>query len=924
MKKIILSLMGISLFIVNDVVAATARTPVAATTRAPVTVTTTSAAVPTGAVSRAAVKRTSVMNSGTTVAARTAPTGLYSQECYDAYYGCLDQFCMSDNASGGRCACSDDNAGYEEQIAAIKAQDINAENLRTVEVEKIQAGARADIIFSGEREYDDAGNVITQQKRDSTTAKRSSRVDLNLWNNDLDFGLDNIFENTVESLADKTGGALYNGARNLCMERIPAACKSEISVLTQLYQTQIKSDCNAFATAVATQKRESDLNLAAAQAEVREARLASFESANKYNRGECLIEFKGCMVRPEVCGADWSRCASAVASENMQNNRATSTANTRVATIEKFKISKSTEEMLESKRNMCEGILDQCMAVRDSVWPDFLRDIAPELKVAELNLESNMRQSCMTDISNCITGRACADTIAGGNTIDACLSQNGQVARAVCKNVIDPCERMEPLIWDYTVARLRAMGADRCTEEVKTCFTRTCGENFANCIGMDYDFMHEMCPLDSLVVCKNMYAQNGKDFSMDDLDGLLMGLYLNADNAALDNCQNLVETKMLEVCGSTTDCNKFTADENIGAGSLSYQKSGNIYSVAGMISFGLIKVGNGYDVDGKADPDNAGKIDITDYVAGLSNAGVPAEYVSVADRVVYELQNIQGTVNRVVDLIAQDPKIQYCVTGRNLEQITGTAGMTTARFPNLLNQVKMQIAVSALRQAQDNYSKKYNEYVARASSESSTDMANLMCNKLPAANGQASGLGAADLDASGLNKPYALVLEIAGVSDVAIAAGGTHSSQTLGGAKVETASGMAAGAGNGGVASTIGATVAGAGVKVGTSAFAAAGGAISAFSGVAVSMNPAALIADSAVKAIGVLGSSRHKVEFDGGTREMWSVFNRQDRICHYCTEIVTKNCKTTGSRGFLGLWDSRGVKCESSEPVQECKDIPM
>ena len=98
---------------------------------------------------------------------------------------------------------------------------------------------------------------------------------------------------------------------------------------------------------------------------------------------------------------------------------------------------------------------------------------------------------------------------------------------------------MEPLIWGYVVDKLAAMRVDACTQEVKDCFTADtrCGENFQNCIGMDYDYIHDICPLDSLVVCK----ANNPDFKMEDLDSMLMGLYLNIDNAALDQCQELVD-----------------------------------------------------------------------------------------------------------------------------------------------------------------------------------------------------------------------------------------------------------------------------------------------------------------------------------------------------------------------------------------------
>ena len=76
-----------------------------------------------GATSAVAAVKTSkqaAIQSGTNVRTRLTATGLYDQECYDAYYSCMDQFCITENASGGSCACSDDNAKYEQQLTEIQ------------------------------------------------------------------------------------------------------------------------------------------------------------------------------------------------------------------------------------------------------------------------------------------------------------------------------------------------------------------------------------------------------------------------------------------------------------------------------------------------------------------------------------------------------------------------------------------------------------------------------------------------------------------------------------------------------------------------------------------------------------------------------------------------------------------------------------
>ena len=485
------------------------------------------------------------------------------------------------------------------------------------------------------------------------------------------------------------------------------------------------------------------------------------------------------MTGADACGTDWIDCVSTVASENMQNlNLTDSVAGTKVKKTVRYNISASVMERLESKRAICERVLDQCMAVRDNVWDAFLREAAPTLKLAELRAESNMRQSCWTDITQCLH-KACKDDIAGKGvaTMDSCLSRP-EMARSFCKNQIEPCERMAgDDLWSYVRDKLLAMRVDSCTAEVKACFMdeNRCGADFMNCIGMDYEFIHKMCPLDTLVACKGYKGRDGNsEFSMADIDDIIMGLYLNIDNKALENCQKLVETKMTEICGSTTDCNRFASDDTIGTGSLRSVKDGNIYRITGMISFGSLPV--------STDEKTYGKIDITDYMKNVrknaDNQNVPNRE-EILTSIESELNNVANNVNRVIDMIASDEKIRYCVEGRSLAQITGNADTTVARFPHMLDQIKMQIAIAALRQAQNNYQAKYNEYLTRATKDYSADIAQYMCQMLPVTGG--APVGMVDDERVELAPPYAISYEVgAGLNNTLLAQGGRCSTMTTG------------------------------------------------------------------------------------------------------------------------------------------------
>lgn len=826
------------------------------------------------------VSKQSAIQKGTSVRTKTDASGLYDQACYDAYYGCMDQFCISENESGGSCACSDLSIKYDKEFAEIQEILTEAERIATEEVEKVKLGAQADIVFTGTREYDADGNLREIDDIDvGADSKEKKRADLMaLWETNYDEAdEDSIWGSSGVDFSELTGASLYKAAEEICLEQVPQDCASDMVLLRNMYSRQITSDCKGYENSIAAKRAEAELALADANADVRAALKESFDAANKYDLGQCMVQFKKCMQTEDACGENWENCVATIASENMQNNQATSTAGTKVATVDVYDITASTMEVLSAKRTICENVLGQCVAVRDMVWPAFLREAAPTIKVAESAAESKFRQSCLTNISSCIQ-KACRDDIAGKgvDTMDACLSRP-DMARSFCKVEIDPCERMEPLIWGYVVDKLAAMRVDACTQEVKDCFTADtrCGENFQNCIGMDYDYIHDICPIDSLVVCK----ANNPEFSMDDLDSMLMGLYLNIDNAALDQCQELVDRKMAEVCGSTTDCNKFAADDTIGAGSVRSQKDGTVYRVTGMISFGSIKMGDATgrtvdDGEGGTVQLGPGEIGVGEYLAQIRqrNAGVPNSEAIIAT-IEEELNNIAGTINRTIEMIEQDPEIQFCVNGRDLSQITGNKNQkTTARFPNLLNQVKMQIAMSALRQAQNNYNAKFNKAVADASKDASADVAQYMCQMMPVSGGAPVGGGQMSTE---LTPPYAISYDVgSGLDNTLLAQGGRGSSATGGDAVLDT--------------------------TAGASKFSEA---VNSFTG---------------------LGSNKVKVSLPSGTREMWSVFNRDTRICHYCTSTVTKSCSSVNKKGFLGIGAKNEMNCTESEPVEKCEDIQM
>lgn len=761
----------------TQTVTSTARSAVSARSATPAAATTTSTSGRTGAAGRTTVSRGTsasggtasvvaragttqkVISSGTKVASATKNV-VVSEACQQKYDGCMDSFCMIDNDNGGRCICSDRNAELDSVLAEIEKLDQQSYQMATVGVEKIEMGADADAVMANVNSVVDA----LDKENNKTSARRS--LNLDLWNTTIDDSDDDIWS-SVDSMASsidgKTGDALYRAANSICVAQMPE-CGSELSMLQLMYSQRIKSDCSAYENSLKQQKNASANKLASAQQAMREAALEQYRNANKYDLGQCTTEFKKCMINTGGCGSDFANCASVAASDNTNVNksrRGKSTTYSIKGATTTIEISSSTYDTLYAKKPLCENVTKQCVAVADQVWDTFLREVAPQVKSAELIAENNIRQNCIGTISECFQ-KACKDTIDPNDpdgSYDMCLSRPEAMLN-VCKIPLNACgidasssaKAEESQIWQYVVARLASMRADACTTEVKECLQSAdrCGKDYAQCVGLDTDTIVRMCPTEKLTACVEKY--NGKTSDLDEyLSSVAQGIMLDIDNSMLTQCQNAADEAMIKVCGDTENCDGLALDDGLGGRSLEYKickystsddsmnidysncrtdvsqirdselgrvagsttgELGAVTPLAGVLD-GIIYWENiDFDDDGKLSSldDYLSKIDAT----GMSDAQ--------KEKVKSELAVLQRGINNAIDTIEADQTVQYCMTGRRVKGLTRTTktdegvvrkrtsfGSDEGRFTSLTQQMRMKIATSALKKAKANYYAKYDE-----------------------------------------------------------------------------------------------------------------------------------------------------------------------------------------------------------------------
>ncbi|MDR2769999.1 MAG: hypothetical protein LBB08_00950 [Rickettsiales bacterium] len=594
--------------------------------------------------------------------------GIDDDPCKTSYWGCMDQFCMSENDNGGRCACSQESIAldneYEKVIGGVEKEIAKTSALET----DIETGGDIRAQLSDDDEEDEDGEEEACGESD---------------------------------VSCKVGAAKLTAAAKMCDARVEAACSANHSFVKMQYNQNIRQDCSAYTAAIKNARENGAAVLYAAQKQMRETAAEKFSAENKFNESECIVELRSCMNGSDACGADWSRCVKGGIAE---------------------------------KRIHCENkVLDKCAAVRESVWNAFAADIAPTLKSVEIAKDNDRRQDCLGSVADCIH-KACKDDIEGKgvDTMDACLARP-EMAQSFCKVELDSCD-LNDTMWNFVKAKLAAMRSNACQAEVKTCLEDEgrCGKDYSNCLGLDLPALYDMCPIDKLVVCK----QDKQDFSLYDLGNMVMGIFMNIDDKALEQCQKIAEDKMIEVCGSVVNCNQ-QIDPKIGTMSLRYQNTNGTHYIYGMINWGFVNASGGLErqacISAKRKDCGkypaAGQLLITNYLDLAAKSPDPDKKndKNNLDLIESELKSAAGQINNILSLLDDDPKIQKCIGGRDLSQITGSKEKTEARFPGLTNSYRRIIAEAALVQIKDNYNAKMIELIKKAEKSADEIEAEYMC-----------------------------------------------------------------------------------------------------------------------------------------------------------------------------------------------------
>ena len=673
------------------------------------------------------------INTGTKVATATENTAV-PQECQDNFYGCMDAFCMLDNASGGRCQCSDKIAEYDKVLEDILRLDEQSYVMATEGVERIKMGDAESAILARAKAAGD--KVVADKESKDNKANLARKLDMSVFDNNIFVDTDDIFDDgktdgDISTFADKKGDELYKAAGKMCVAQIPANCKSYGSMLQLVYAQKIKSDCMAYENSLKAQKSQSQQKLQTAQKALRDAALDEYKEQNRYGTvGECAVAFAQCMQTTAECGEDYTGCVTLAAKENVKNNNQGT-----VAKQQKIKgtvkgaditLAASTMEQLLAKKPICERVTKQCVNANknDAVWNTFLRNAAPALKSAEEIAEQKLRMECIPTITKCFQ-TACKSNFGEGDSYDMCLS-NPATYKSLCKVQLEPCLEAtggsytiptDSSLWNGVIAALGAMKVDACTKEVRDCLTsdNACGADYSTCIGLSADAIMKLCPEDKLTACKTANdsgSYNGDDV-MEYVYKVAQGIALQIDSNMQLACENALDSAMEKYCGDKQSCPNISLLSSTITNQMRAQvctedgkechDSPSVFKVADLLKGDILVKVRGPEMSQIAYNDGNPNKDV--FVLRDENDIKNKDIASLTNQTVDMLNTAW---NSKIAQIESDPKVAACMTGRDFDKFgksnDKSNDKTKARYPNLTQSARMNIADDLVKRFSSDYS----------------------------------------------------------------------------------------------------------------------------------------------------------------------------------------------------------------------------
>lgn len=476
-------------------------------------------------VSPRATTTTSTARSATTVSPRAATntttvdltetrTGAAYEQCKNAYFSCMDQFCQLKNDDYRRCSCSD----RVLELAEIRDVMQDAGNQLTVFNENLDTVGMTAAQASAMKTASEGENALTSDKsaskallqaimnsirgEDSTVGGKFT--DLNSIN--ISFDTANAF-GTLDAgaaIAAYNGKNLYTAVYPQCRNAVRADCNdASLQRAINAYLMAIEQDCNTVQTAIETTQKQMKSAVRESSAMLDLARVENRRNHNSDDITTCVNNVESAILSEEVCGANYHKCLDNGEFIDISTGKP-------IAGVEKFYelenllkfadgVGASEQQLSKVKSNrtfvqnfekrtkkFAQPALDKCTEQADTVWAEYLDKALLSIYYAQKSKVAEIKQGCFDFVSTCYMNgeaglTAAMKELAGDDSI-VLQPDKVTLTKTMCSDYINSCNYMfdGDIIAKYIENRQDTDTLTACRAVAKQCFDKFGGTGYEN------------------------------------------------------------------------------------------------------------------------------------------------------------------------------------------------------------------------------------------------------------------------------------------------------------------------------------------------------------------------------------------------------------------------------------------------------------
>ncbi len=441
-------------------------------------------------------------------------TGAEYEQCKEAFFTCMDQFCQLKNDSFQRCSCNDRIFDFQEISETYQQANEHltefSENLDVVGMTYDQALAMKtasegeDALTEDKSASKQLLQAIMNSIKGGDTSVGGKYKNLNSVTISADmsnaFGMDD----SGQLIASYNGTTLYKAVFPKCRNAVKEDCNNaSLQRAINAYLMAIEQDCNSVEAALAAQQKSLKASTHQSSAMLDLARVENRRNHNSDDIATCIANVEEAIKSEEVCGDGYHKC--------LDNGRfidvTTGKPLTGVADFYKlgeiltFRDSSDIKDQklssIQSNRTFvkyfenktkkfAKDALDKCTEDADFVWQQYLDMALLDIYYAQQSKVKEIKQSCLDLVAQCYDTQNAAIANAMENLTDdsSLLLKPDAISltKTMCNDYIQSCNNMfaDHIIQDYIATKADTDTENACRGIAQQCFSKFGGTNYGN------------------------------------------------------------------------------------------------------------------------------------------------------------------------------------------------------------------------------------------------------------------------------------------------------------------------------------------------------------------------------------------------------------------------------------------------------------